>query len=200
MDRVTSEGRVGSAVNGLRVNGTAAGRVSTLRTPGTRRRWIRAASGMLAAALEAVGAAQRSFGRNPSGGNRLDGQLAARALGSGRTSRTHVYTAVGNRESCLLPPSLKPPGRCYPWILDPGGLWVTRLQVWLEKPLTHRQEQTLSTRTCPKMRMEQYDAAEPTRPTAQIGAVGPQLISPTTFAIGRGSWSKTDICATIETQ
>ena len=88
MDRVTGEGRIDSAVNGRCENGNAAGRVLTSRKPATRRRWSGAASGMLAAALEAVGAIQGVLGRNPSGGNGLDGRLAARALRSGRTSRT----------------------------------------------------------------------------------------------------------------
>ena len=68
-----------------------AGRVMTPRTPATRRRWNGAASGMLAVALEALGADQRALGRNPSGGNGLDGSLAARALGSVRTSRASAF-------------------------------------------------------------------------------------------------------------
>ena len=64
-----------------------AGRVMTPRTPATRMRWNGAAFGMLAVALDALSTERRALGRNPSGGNGLDGPSAARALRSVRTAR-----------------------------------------------------------------------------------------------------------------
>jgi len=73
----------------------SAGRVMTPRTPATRKRWNGAASGMLAVALEALGADHRALGCNPSGGNGLDGLWAARALRPVRTARGETCGAAG---------------------------------------------------------------------------------------------------------
>ncbi len=86
-DRVTNEDRMDSAVSVRCRNGGPTGRVLASRPSATRRRWNGAASGMLAAALEALGADQPAPCQNPSGGNGLDGPRAARALRSGRTLR-----------------------------------------------------------------------------------------------------------------
>jgi len=80
-------GRMDSAVSVRCRNGDPTARVWTPRPPPTRTGWNGAAFGMLAVALEALGTDRRALGRNPSGGNGLDGSLAARALGSVRTSR-----------------------------------------------------------------------------------------------------------------
>ena len=87
-DRVTSEGRMDSAMSGRYRNEGPAGRVWTPRPPPARRGWNGTASGMLAGALEALGVDQRALGQNPSGDNGLDELLAARASRSVRTSRT----------------------------------------------------------------------------------------------------------------
>ena len=102
MKRAKIDGRVDSAVNGRCGNGNAAGRVLTSRTSAMRRRWNGAASGLLAAALEASGPAQRTRGRNPSGGNRLDGHLAARAWRSGRTSRIHPQSIAPSSPQSVI--------------------------------------------------------------------------------------------------
>ena len=120
VDRVTSEGRTDSAVNGRCGNGGSAERVLTSRTPATRRRWDGAASGMLAAVLEAFGADQRAFGPNPIGGNGLDGQLADLALRSGRVS---LFTNVVHYPCCAIPrtcPSLSTGFRPSAFTSDPS--------------------------------------------------------------------------------
>ena len=74
-----------------------AGRVMTPGTPSTRRRWNGAASGMLAVALEALGADHRALGCNPRGGNGLDGLWAARALRPVRTARGYDGAVLDSR-------------------------------------------------------------------------------------------------------
>ena len=76
-----------SAVSGRCRNVYSAGRALKTTPPATRRRWNRTASGVLAAALEALDADQHAVCRNPITSNGLDGPMVARALPSVRTSR-----------------------------------------------------------------------------------------------------------------
>ena len=96
--RVTSEGRMGSVASG---RGRTWGPAGRTLTPGTRMRWNGAASGMLAAAREALEADQRALGRNPSEDNGLNGPLAARAPRSARTARGGLFWSGRETSSAI---------------------------------------------------------------------------------------------------
>lgn len=126
VDRVTNEGRIDFAVNRRRGNGEPAGRVLTSRTPAVRMHWNRAASGMLAGALEAPGTVQVADRRKPSEGSGLHEHLAPRALHSGRTSRpdemgrtTPVSVAAPHFRGldCNSPLPAAPKGRTHPFAI-----------------------------------------------------------------------------------
>jgi len=107
-DWVTSEGQDGLRSECTMPKWGPAGRAMTLGTPEARRCWNGAASGMLAVAHEALGAERRALGRNPSGGNGLDGPSAARALRSVRTARGSVTGSVIHAPYAGVRPTIVP--------------------------------------------------------------------------------------------